>query len=157
MVIELIVVGRTTSNYLEVGIEEYIKRLKHYARFTIHVIPELKSAKSMREAQIRQSEGELIMNRISSSDRVVLLDDKGWMASSELMAEWLQGTMNRSVRRLVFVVGGAYGFSEDLYRRADEKLSLSSLTFSHQMVRLIFVEQLYRCFTILNHEPYHHK
>lgn len=157
MVVELIVVGRTTSAYLVTGIEEYLKRLKHYVRFSITVIPELRNAKNMREIQIKEAEGELILGNILQSDRVVLLDDKGRQPTSEQMSDWLQGIMNRGTRRLIFVVGGAYGFSDAVYNRADEKLSLSSLTFSHQMVRLIFVEQLYRSFTILNNEPYHHK
>lgn len=157
MVVELIVVGRTTSAYLVTGIEEYLKRLKHYVRFSITVIPELRNAKNMREIQIKEAEGELILGNIVQSDRVVLLDDKGRQPTSEQMSDWLQGIMNRGTRRLIFVVGGAYGFSDAVYNRADEKLSLSSLTFSHQMVRLIFVEQLYRSFTILNNEPYHHK
>lgn len=157
MVVELIVVGRTTSAYLVTGIEEYLKRLKHYVRFSITVIPELRNAKNMREIQIKEAEGELILGNIVQSDKVVLLDDKGRQPTSEQMSDWLQGIMNRGTRRLIFVVGGAYGFSDAVYNRADEKLSLSSLTFSHQMVRLIFVEQLYRSFTILNNEPYHHK
>lgn len=157
MVVELIVVGRTTSAYLVTGIEEYLKRLKHYVRFSITVIPELRNAKNMREIQIKEAEGDLILGNIVQSDRVVLLDDKGRQPTSEQMSDWLQGIMNRGTRRLIFVVGGAYGFSDAVYNRADEKLSLSSLTFSHQMVRLIFVEQLYRSFTILNNEPYHHK
>lgn len=157
MVIELIVVGRTTSKYLETGIGEYLDRLKHYVRFSINVIPELKNAKNMRELQIKEAEGELILSRVSTSDRVVLLDDKGARPTSLEMSEWLQGTINRGTRKLVFVVGGAYGFSEAVYARSDEKLSLSNLTFSHQMVRLIFIEQLYRSFTILNNEPYHHQ
>lgn len=157
MVIELIIVGNTVATYLETGIQEYVKRLKHYVRFSITVIPELKNAKSLREEQIKQTEGELIMNKISLSDRVILLDNRGTEPTSEKLAEWLQSTMNRGTRKLIFVVGGAYGFSDAVYERADEKLSLSSLTFSHQMVRLIFIEQLYRAFTILNNEPYHHK
>lgn len=157
MVVELIVVGRTTSAYLVTGIEEYLKRLKHYVRFSITVIPELRNAKNMREIQIKEAEGDLILGNIVQSDRVVLLDDKGRQPTSEQMSDWLQGIMNRGTRRLIFVVGGAYGFSDAVYNRADERLSLSSLTFSHQMVRLIFVEQLYRSFTILNNEPYHHK
>lgn len=157
MVIELIIVGNTVATYLETGIQEYVKRLKHYVRFSITVIPELKNAKSLREEQIKQTEGELIMNKITHSDRVILLDSLGMKPTSEKLAEWLQSTMNRGTRKLIFVVGGAYGFSDTVYKRADEKLSLSSLTFSHQMVRLIFIEQLYRAFTILNNEPYHHK
>lgn len=157
MVVELIVVGRTTEQYVEMGIAEYVRRLSHYIRFSINVIPELKGAKNMRQEQIKQAEGELILSRVSSSDRLVLLDDKGMQPCSILFSQWMQNSINRGTRRLVFVVGGAYGFSDDVYKRADEKLSLSKMTFSHQMVRLIFVEQLYRAMTILRSEPYHHQ
>lgn len=157
MVVELIVVGRTTEQYIETGIAEYVKRLGHYVRFSINVIPELKGAKNMREDQIKQVEGELILSRINTSDRLVLLDDKGLHPCSMEFSRWMQSSINRGTRRLVFVVGGAYGFSEEVYKRADDKLSLSKMTFSHQMVRLIFVEQLYRAMTILRNEPYHHQ
>lgn len=157
MNITLIMVGRTVAAYLESGITEYTKRLKHYIRLDMNIIPELKNAKNMREDQIRDTEGELILSRIEQSDYVVLLDEAGRLGSSEDMATWMQGMMNRGTRRLIFVVGGAYGFSESVYRRANEKLSLSPMTFSHQMVRLIFVEQLYRAMTIIRGEPYHHR
>lgn len=157
MNITLIMVGRTVAAYLESGITEYTKRLKHYIRLDMNIIPELKNAKNMREDQIRDTEGELILSRIEQSDYVVLLDEAGRLGSSEDMAAWMQGMMNRGTRRLIFVVGGAYGFSESVYRRANEKLSLSPMTFSHQMVRLIFVEQLYRAMTIIRGEPYHHR
>lgn len=157
MNITLIMVGRTVAAYLESGIAEYTKRLKHYIRLDMNIIPELKNAKNMREDQIRDTEGELILSRIEQSDYVVLLDEAGRLGSSEDMAAWMQGMMNRGTRRLIFVVGGAYGFSESVYRRANEKLSLSPMTFSHQMVRLIFVEQLYRAMTIIRGEPYHHR
>lgn len=157
MVVELIVVGRTTDKYIETGITEYVKRLGHYIRFSIHVIPELKGAKNMRQEQIKQAEGEFILARIVGSDRMVLLDDKGLQPCSMEFSRWMQGSINRGTRRLVFVVGGAYGFSDQVYDRADEKLSLSRMTFSHQMVRLVFVEQLYRAMTILRNEPYHHQ
>lgn len=157
MNITLILVGRTVAAYLESGITEYTKRLKHYIRLDMNVIPELKNAKNMREDQIRDTEGELILARTEQSDYVVLLDEAGRLGSSEDMATWMQGMMNRGTRRLIFVVGGAYGFSESVYRRANEKLSLSPMTFSHQMVRLIFVEQLYRAMTIIRGEPYHHR
>lgn len=157
MNITLIMVGRTVAAYLESGITEYTKRLKHYIRLDMNIIPELKNAKNMREDQIRDTEGELILSRIEQSDYVVLLDEAGRLGSSEDMAAWMQGMMNRGTRRLIFVVGGAYGFSDSVYRRANEKLSLSPMTFSHQMVRLIFVEQLYRAMTIIRGEPYHHR
>lgn len=157
MNITLIMVGRTVAAYIESGITEYTKRLKHYIRLDMNIIPELKNAKNMREDQIRDTEGELILSRIEQSDYVVLLDEAGRLGSSEDMAAWMQGMMNRGTRRLIFVVGGAYGFSDSVYRRANEKLSLSPMTFSHQMVRLIFVEQLYRAMTIIRGEPYHHR
>lgn len=158
MVIELIVVGKTTGSWLESGIREYTERLTHYTRFTLSVIPEPKNARSLREEQIKRTEGELILGRTAPSDWVVLLDEQGRQpAGSVALADWLQGLLNRGTRKVIFVIGGAYGFSPEVYARANEKLSLSALTFSHQMVRLIFVEQLYRAFTILNGEPYHHR
>jgi len=157
MVIELIVIGKTTEKYLETGIAEYLKRLSHYIKFDMRVIPELKNAKSLRQEQIKEKEGESIMALVSKPDHLVLLDENGKQHSSEQFAEWLQGHMNRGLRKLIFVVGGAYGFSEAVYARADQMLSLSAMTFSHQMVRLIFAEQLYRSLTILSGEPYHHK
>lgn len=158
MVIETIVVGKTVAGWLETGIGEYVGRLGHYTRFTLTVIPELKNTKNLREEQIKTAEGELILSRVQTADHVVLLDENGTLPKGSVaFADWLQGIMNRGTRRLVFVVGGAYGFSEAVYSRADGKISLSPLTYSHQMVRLIFAEQLYRAFTILNGEPYHHR
>ena len=158
MVIELIVVGKTVGAWLESGIRDYTDRLGHYVRFGQTVIPELKNARNLREEQIKSAEGELILGKLAPGDHVVLLDERGRMPEGSVaFAEWLQRVMNRGTRRLVFVVGGAYGFSAAVYARADERISLSSLTYSHQMVRLIFVEQLYRAFTILGGEPYHHR
>lgn len=158
MTIDLILVGKTTGQWLENGIEEYVGRLKHYVRFGLVVIPELKNARHLREEQIKTTEGELILARVAAGDHVILLDEQGTLPDGSVeFADRLQGLMNRGVRRLVFVVGGAYGFSEAVYARADQRLSLSRLTFSHQMVRLIFIEQLYRAFTILGGEPYHHR
>lgn len=157
MVIELIVVGKTVGAWLESGIREYTGRLEHYVRFGMNVIPELKNAKNLREEQIKTAEGELILNKIAAGDHVVLLDENGKLPEGSVaFADWLQGIMNRGTRKLVFVIGGAYGFSSVVYGRANEKISLSRMTFSHQMVRLIFAEQLYRAFTILGGEPYHH-
>lgn len=158
MEIHLIVVGKTVGDWLESGIREYTGRLGHYVRFGTTVIPELKNAKNLREEQIKVSEGESILGKLSAGDYVVLLDENGRLPEgSEAFAAWLQGLMNRGTRKLFFVVGGAYGFSEAVYARANEKISLSRMTFSHQMVRLIFAEQLYRAFTILGGEPYHHR
>lgn len=153
---ELIVVGKSTEQYLITGVEQYIKRLSHYTRFKIDVIPELKNAKNLSIEQIKTTEGELILSKLSTADHVVLLDEGGKLRSSEQTAQWLQGVFNRGGKGLVFIIGGAYGFSESVYKRADEKMSLSPMTFSHQMVRLIFVEQLYRAHTILAGQPYHH-
>ena len=130
MVIELIVVGKTTDSWLESGIREYTERLTHYTRFTLSVIPELKNARSLREEQIKRTEGELILGRTAPSDWVVLLDEQGRQpAGSVALADWLQGLLNRGTRKVVFVIGGAYGFSPEVYARANEKLSLSALTF----------------------------
>lgn len=156
MTIELLLVGKTNQPWLVAGMREYEQRLKHYVRFNSTVIPELKNARNLTDDQIREKEGELILSRLGPSDRLVLLDEHGKQFSSTGMAEWLQKNMNRGWKRMVFVVGGAYGFSEKVYARAEEKLSLSPMTFSHQMVRVIFTEQLYRAFTILKGEPYHH-
>ncbi len=156
MNLELIFFVRTSTKYLTPVIVEYVKRLSHYTKFSIDVIAELKNAKNLSTEQIKTTEGDLILSKLATSDHVVLLDEKGKLRTSEQSAEWLQGIMNRGVKRLVFVIGGAYGFSEAVYGRANEKLSLSPMTFSHQMVRLIFVEQLYRAHTILAGQPYHH-
>lgn len=159
MVIELVVVGKTVGAWLESGIREYTDRLGHYVRFGITVIPELKNAKSLREEQIKTTEGDLILEKITAAgDYLVLLDENGRQPDGSVgFADWLQGIMNRGTRKLVFVIGGAYGFSPAVYDRANDKISLSRMTFSHQMVRLIFTEQLYRAFTILGGEPYHHR
>ncbi len=157
MVIKLIVVGRTVAEYLQTGEREYLTRLSHYCRLEMTVIPELKNAKNLSENQIKETEGELIQKLLSPSDHVVLLDENGKLQSSEKFATHLQSIANRGVKNLCFIVGGAYGFSESMYSRANEKISLSPMTFSHQMVRTIFLEQLYRAHTILAGQPYHHK
>lgn len=157
MKITLLVVGKTEQEYLTKGIEEYCKRLKFYVQFNMETIPALKNNKNLSESEQKQKEGELILAQISPSDKVVLLDENGTQFGSVAFSESLQKKMVGSVRQLTFVIGGPYGFSDDVYARANEKMSLSPMTFSHQMVRLIFVEQLYRAFTIINGEPYHHK
>ena len=131
--------------------------MKHYIKFEEDVISELKKASALTESQIKQKEGEEILKRLEKSDYLILLDDKGKEYSSVQFSEKIQKWMLNSVKRVVFVVGGAYGFSEEVYQRSNEKLSLSKLTFSHQMVRLFFKEQLYRAFTIIKREPYHHR
>lgn len=153
---ELILVSKTTDKHLAAGIDDYVSRICHYLPFSITVIPELKNTKNMTEEQQKVREGELILQKIQPSDTVVLLDEHGKEFRSIEFADWLQKKQN-TARRLVFVIGGPYGFSESIYKRADEQLSLSKMTFSHQMVRLLFVEQIYRACTIIKGEPYHHE
>lgn len=157
MTIKLIVVGKTNKSFLIEGEEIYQKRLKHYMRFEEDIIPELKKVSALSKSQIKQKEGEEILKRLDNSDYIILLDDKGREYSSIQFSEKIEKLIMQSTKRVVFVVGGAYGFSDDIYLRSNEKLSLSKLTFSHQMVRLFFKEQLYRAFTILKGESYHHK
>ncbi|MBR6716514.1 MAG: 23S rRNA (pseudouridine(1915)-N(3))-methyltransferase RlmH [Prevotella sp.] len=153
---ELILVSKTTDKHLAVGINDYTERISHYIPFEITVIPDLKNTKSLTEEQQKNKEGELILQKLQPSDTVVLLDEHGKEYRSIEFADWLQRKQN-TARRLVFVVGGPYGFSDAVYARANEKLSLSKMTFSHQMVRLLFVEQIYRACTIIKGEPYHHE
>lgn len=152
---ELILVGKTKDGLYQKAIDDYRQRINHYMPFSITVIPELKSTKNLSAEQQKVAEGKLILARLESSDTVILLDERGKEQTSLEMAAWLEKKKNSS-RRLVFIIGGPYGFSPDVYQRASEKISLSKLTFSHQMVRLIFSEQLYRACTIINGEPYHH-
>ena len=153
---ELILVGKTTNKHFVACINDYVERIGHYMPFSITTIPELKNAKSLSEDQQKEREGELIMKQLQASDTVVLLDEHGSQMRSIEFALWLQ-KMQNSTRRLVFVIGGPYGFSPALYQRANQKISLSPMTFSHQMVRLVFTEQIYRACTILKGEPYHHE
>ncbi len=157
MNIELIVVGKTDSREVNALVEEYKGRIGHYTRFGITVIPDVKNTRSMSEAEQKRVEGEAILRLIQTSDYVALLDEKGLQPTSEEYAEWLQKRMASGCKRLVFIIGGPYGFSQEVYERANGKISLSKMTFSHQIVRAIFTEQLYRAFTIINNEPYHHK
>ena len=152
----LILVGKTTNKHFVACINDYVERIGHYMPFSITTIPELKNAKSLSEDQQKEREGELIMKQLQASDTVVLLDEHGSQMRSIEFASWLQ-KMQNSARRLVFVIGGPYGFSPALYQRANQKISLSPMTFSHQMVRLVFTEQIYRACTILKGEPYHHE
>ena len=156
MKITLLVVGRTVDNNIIAGIKDYTQRLSHFAQFDIEVIPELKNAKKLSEAQQKEAEGELILKALQAGDRVVLLDEGGKEFRSTEFAAWIEHKQNISTKRLVFIVGGPYGFAPKVYEAAHEKLSLSKMTFSHQMIRLLFVEQLYRAYTIINHLPYHH-
>ena len=152
----LILVGKTQNKIFKVGIDDYVNRIEHYMPFSLTTIPELKNTKSLSEDQQKQKEGELILKEIQPSDTVVLLDEHGSEFRSIEYAKWLKQKQN-TARRLVFVIGGPYGFSPDIYARANDKISLSRMTFSHQMVRLIFTEQLYRACTIIKGEPYHHE
>lgn len=156
MKVELILVGKTNDKHFQVGIDDYSQRLGHYMPWTITVIPELKNTKSLSEDQQKEREGELILSKISNSDHVVLLDEHGKEFRSIEFAKWIEQRQS-SIRKMVFVVGGPYGFSKAVYSRANEKISLSKMTFSHQMIRLIFVEQMYRACTIIKGEPYHHE
>ncbi len=157
MQIKLIVVGKTIKSFLIEGEKEYDKRLKHYIKVQELVIPELKKVKNLSEQQIKEREGELILAKVDKGDYVVLLDEKGSEFTSVGFSNFIQKQLNSGVKNLIFVVGGAYGFSEQVYSRGNKKIALSKMTFSHQMVRLIFKEQLYRAFTILRNEPYHHR
>jgi 23S rRNA (pseudouridine1915-N3)-methyltransferase len=151
------VVGKTDSKEVDALVANYSKRLSHYVRFGITYLPDLRNTKNLSEAQQKSGEGELILGSVQPSDCVVLLDEGGKEFRSVAFAEWIERKMASGLRRLVFVIGGPYGFSEAVYGRADAKISLSQMTFSHQIVRAIFAEQLYRAFTILRHEPYHHE
>jgi len=157
MKIKLLVVGKTDHKGLQAMISEYEKRLGHYVNFKLEVIPAVKATKNMSATEQHDKEGEAILSRISSSDMLVLLDEQGKQYTSMQFARYLQKFMNAGTRQLVFVVGGPYGFGDAVYSRAQHKIGLSLMTFSHQMVRLFFVEQLYRGFTILRNEPYHHQ
>ena len=153
----LLVVGRTVDKRLTALIDEYAGRLKHYVPFELEVVPELKNTKAMRPEVQKQREGELLQRQLREGDCIVLLDEGGKQYRSTEFAAYLDRKQQQAARRLVFVVGGPYGFSPDIYRLAQEKISLSLMTFSHQMIRLLFVEQLYRAMTILRGEPYHHE
>lgn len=157
MKITLLVVGKTTERYYTEAVEEYAGRLKHYLPFEMEVLPDLKQTKNLTFEQIREREGEMILKRLQPSDKVVLLDEKGKEFSSMQFAEYIEKQQHAVPKRLVFVIGGPYGFSPDVYGFAKERLSLSKMTFSHQMIRMVFVEQLYRAMTILSNEPYHHE
>lgn len=156
MKITLIAIGKTEDKYLIEGIEKYLNRLKHYINFNLVIIPDVKNTKNLTEAQQKSKEAEAIHKQINNSDTIVLMDEKGKKYSSVLFANYLNKQMVGSIQHLVFIIGGPYGFDESIYNRANTSISLSDMTFSHQMVRLFFVEQVYRAFTILKNEPYHH-
>ena len=157
MKIKLIAVGKTNAKYLVEGEKEYEKRLKHYTKFEEIIIPDVKQSGKLSENELKKKESQMILGKLENSDHVILLDDKGKLYSSLQFSEFLQQKMNSGLKSLVFVIGGAYGFSDELYQIANSKFSLSKMTFSHQMVRIIFKEQLYRGFSILRGEKYHHE
>lgn len=157
MTITLLAIGKTDNKELITLIEVYKNRLNHYIKFQFEIIPDVKNSKHLSENEQKQKEGELILKKISSTDALILLDENGRQFDSVGFSSYLQKHMNSGIKQLVFVIGGPYGFSHDVYKKANGKISLSKMTFSHQMVRLFFIEQLYRGFTILRNEPYHHK
>lgn len=157
MKIMLIAIGKTDASYLVEAIREYADRLVHYVPFEMELIPDIKNTKNLSETQQKEKEGELIQKALQPGDYVVLLDEHGKEFTSTAFAAYLEKKMHTVPKRLVLVIGGPYGFSEKIYQLATEKISLSKMTFSHQMIRLIVVEQLYRAMTILHHEPYHHE
>ncbi|WP_315030651.1 23S rRNA (pseudouridine(1915)-N(3))-methyltransferase RlmH [Capnocytophaga leadbetteri] len=157
MNIKLIAVGKTDNPALQQLINTYEKRLSYYINFDLQLLPDIKNNKSLSEEQQKIKEGELILSYVEPSHHLILLDERGKEYTSIAFADELQKKMNTGIKQLTFVIGGPYGFSQAVYQRANSKLSLSKLTFSHQMIRLFFVEQLYRAFTILRNEPYHHQ
>lgn len=157
MTIKLIAIGKTDHKALQELISIYEKRLAHYIRFELCIVPDIKNVKNLSEAQQKEKEGELILKQLQATDTLVLLDENGKQFSSIDFSGYLQKKMNAGLKQLVFVIGGPYGFSPTVYEKAQGKISLSKMTFSHQMIRLFMVEQLYRGFTILKNEPYHHQ
>lgn len=157
MTIKLIAIGKTDHKAIISLIEEYSKRLNFYLRFEFEMIPDLKNSKSLSEVLQKEKEGELILKNIATSDELILLDERGKSYSSMELSDYLQKKMNSGLKQLIFVIGGPYGFSDEVYARANGKLSISKMTFSHQMIRPFFIEQLYRAMTILRNEPYHHE
>ncbi len=157
MKITLLAIGKTDDKNLQTLIAAYSKRLKHYVPFTFEIIPDIKKVKNLSETLQKQAEGQEVLKRLQTSDTLILLDEGGKQFSSVGFSQFLQKKMNSGLKNLVFVIGGPYGFSEEIYERANGKISLSKMTFSHQMVRVFFIEQLYRGFTILRNEPYHHR
>ena len=157
MQIKLLAIGKTDNSQLQSLIDDYTKRLSYYIKFEFEIIPDLKKVKHLSKTQQKQKEGELILSKLNVSDVLILLDENGKQMDSVGFSNYLQKHMNSGIKQLVFIIGGPYGFSKEVYQKAQGKLSLSKMTFSHQMVRLFFIEQLYRGFTILRNEPYHHR
>ena len=157
MTIKLIAIGKTDNTDLQSLMDDYIKRLGFYIKFSMDIIPDIKNVKNLSEEQQKQKEGELILSKLNATDILILLDENGKQFDSVNFSEYLQKHMNSGIKQLVFAIGGPYGFSKDVYNKSNGKVSLSKMTFSHQMIRLFFIEQLYRGFTILRNEPYHHR
>ena len=157
MKITLLTVGKTDKDWVKAGLDIYVSRLKHYIPFSVVEIPELKNVSALSKDQIKTREGELILKNVRPTDDLILMDERGKQYTSVELARVLQDKISYIGKDIVFVIGGAYGFSEAVYNRADSKISLSKMTFSHQMVRAIFAEQIYRAFTIMRGEPYHHE
>ena len=157
MNIKLLTIGKTDNKALQSLIDDYSKRLSFYIKFDLEIIPDIKNVKNLSESQQKEKEGELILAKLTATDQLILLDEKGTTFSSVGFSDYLQKKMNSGAKTLVFAIGGPYGFSDEVYQKAQGKISLSLMTFSHQMVRLFFIEQLYRGFTILKNEPYHHQ
>lgn len=157
MKIKIIAIGKTDDKNLMSLIQTYEQRLKHYVKFELSVIPDLKNTKNLSIKQQKEKEGELILKNTQSTDHLILLDEKGKDFGSIEFSQFLQKKMNSGIKNLILVIGGPYGFSEKIYQKAAGRISLSKMTFSHQMIRLFLVEQIYRAFTILNNEPYHHE
>lgn len=157
MKISLLVVGKTVHSYLNQGIDEYTKRISRYCPFSIQYIADAKTTKSLSQEQQKQLEGDNIAAALDKSDYVVLLDEHGKEFSSVDFSTYIERKMQSVPKRLVFIIGGPYGFSKEIYGRANEKISLSKMTFPHDLIRLVFTEQLYRAFSIIHHEPYHHE
>ena len=157
MKIKLLAVGKTDNKNLVQLIDEYQNRLKHYIKFELEIIPDIKNVKNLSEIQQKEKEGKIILSKLKNTDELILLDDKGKHYASMEFSNYLQKKMNSGIKQLVLAIGGPYGFSSEVYKKANGKISFSKMTFSHQMIRLFVVEQLYRGFTILKNEPYHHE
>ena len=157
MTIKLITIGKTDNKELQSLTNDYKKRLGFYIKFSMDSIPDLKNTKNLSESQQKNKEGELILGKLNTTDVLILLDENGKQTDSVGFSSYLQKHMNSGIKQLVFVIGGPYGFSEEVYKKANGEIALSKMTFSHQMIRLFFIEQLYRSFTILKNEPYHHR
>ncbi|MBL4724201.1 MAG: 23S rRNA (pseudouridine(1915)-N(3))-methyltransferase RlmH [Lutibacter sp.] len=157
MKIKLLAIGKTDDKNLQTLIEAYQKRLKHYINFELEIIPDIKNVKNLSTSQQKEKEGNLILKNLSATDNLILLDEKGTEFRSIDFSNYLQKKMNSGIKQLVFVIGGPYGFSDEVYKKSVGKISFSKMTFSHQMIRLFVVEQIYRAFTILKNEPYHHE